>query len=975
MSISVGQAVGYLELDTSNFKSGFKSALEDLRAFNDDSATTSTKLTALSSAFTAAGSTLTKSLTLPIVGVGTAAVGIAASFESAMSEVQAISGATGEEFEALKQEAIDLGGSTAFSAQEVASAMTEMAKAGWSTQQILDGMSGVLDAAAASGESLGTVSTIVADAITGFGLAASDSTRVADLLTQAANSGTIGIYDLGETFKYISPVANAMGLSIEDVTTAVAAMSMAGIKGSQAGTGLRTTLTNLVKPTETMATALQELGLMAEATAEDFKGPTDNLGMYNTALLNADGTMKDLNGILQSLREAFSGLSEAEKTQYAAAIAGKEGMSALLSIVTMTQEEYDALSDTMYNSQGVADETARVMQDNLSSKIEQLGGSLESLAIKMGSLLIPTIQNIVTGLTNLVDWFSNLDESTQRIIVTVAAIVAAVGPVLLIVGKVISAVTTVISIVNLLKPAIAALNAVMAANPILAIVAAIAILVTALVTLYNTNEDFRNFVNTAWENIKTVISNVVASIVNFFTVTIPEGFNSFISSVKSLADNIANFFTVVIPEKIDELVQWFTELPERIGYAIGFAVGTVARWVVDLAKKAAEVGPKVIDAIVNFFTTLPGKILDLLNKALTNFVTWISNLKNKAMTVGAQVIDTVVNFFLELPGKLGNALTNALTTVQTWGSNLITWASTEIPKVISTIMEFFYELPSKMLEVGENLLKGLAEGIGNAVSSVVETVSDVASSVLNGFKDAFNIHSPSRETAEMGVFLMLGLANGVKSAANLAVSAVTTAAESVLEPVEGITDKIKSLVSFKEDPDVSFGVGDPEDKENLKAYSEEVSSLTEEQAKQASVAASLKSSLAEVMNFCVNLKNVYSTLVKSSEYLVQTLIKQKSVYDSITSSIQAQIASLKELQSLQQATSVASTLSRSESALSSSSSEKTQKTSSTRAVNVGAAASALAGATFVFNSPQAVVPTVAAKLLKQTAQQISMSIK
>ena len=164
-----------------------------------------------------------------------------------MSGVQAITGATGEDFEKLRETAIDLGATTAFSSGEVAEAMTEMAKAGWSTTQIIDGMAGVLDATAASGESLATVSTIVADAITGFGLSAKDSARVADLMTQAANSGTIGVSDLGESYKYVAPLAQSMGLSIEDVTTALSAMSMAGIKGSQAGTSLRTVLANMAK--------------------------------------------------------------------------------------------------------------------------------------------------------------------------------------------------------------------------------------------------------------------------------------------------------------------------------------------------------------------------------------------------------------------------------------------------------------------------------------------------------------------------------------------------------------------------------------------------------------------------------------------------------------------------------------------------------------------------------------------------------
>lgn len=373
---------------------------------------------------TKVGSGLTKAVTIPIAGLGVAAMKTAADFEAAMSNVKAISGATGKDFDALTNEAIKLGASTAFSSLEVADAMTEMSKAGWNTQQILDGMSGVLDAAAASGEGLSTVSTIVADAITGFGLKAKDSSRVADLLTQAANAGTIGINDLGETFKYIAPVAQGMKLNIEDVTTAISAMSMAGIKGSQAGTSLRTLLTNLVKPTDTMAAAMERLGIN---------------------VINQDGSLKNLNEIVKILRDSFSQLTEAERAKYAAILAGKTGMSGMLALLNQTEKQYNNISKSMYNSKGVADETARVMQDNLNNKIEQLGGSLESLAIKLGSYVIPKLTELAIKATEIVDKFTNLDENTQKTILKLLAIAAAAGPTILIFGKMVTGIGTAIT--------------------------------------------------------------------------------------------------------------------------------------------------------------------------------------------------------------------------------------------------------------------------------------------------------------------------------------------------------------------------------------------------------------------------------------------------------------------------------------------------------------------------------------------------
>lgn len=430
MAVEVGSAVGYLDLDISGFLSGLRQANDEAgKQGQQIEKTLSDKFKSAGQKISSAGSTLTKTVTLPILGVGTAGMKVATDFEKAMSEVRAITGATGDnvsgDFSRLRNEAIELGASTAFSAGEVANAMTEMAKAGWNTEQIIAGMGGVLDAAAASGESLGSVSTIVADAITGFGMAAADSSRVADLLTQAANAGTIGVGDLGESFKYIAPVAQSMGLSIEDVTTAISAMSMAGIKGSQAGTSLRGVLTRMVKPTDAVAVAMEELGIV---------------------LTNQDGSFKSLDTIVAEMRTSFSGLSDEQKTYYAAVLAGQEGMSGLLSLLNLTQEEYDAIAASMDNAGGVAQKTAEVMQDNLQSKIEQLMGSLESLAIVLADNIIPSLTTFIEWLTGLIEKFTALDPAAQKTILVIAGIALAIGPVLSIIGKLTTGVGGVISI-------------------------------------------------------------------------------------------------------------------------------------------------------------------------------------------------------------------------------------------------------------------------------------------------------------------------------------------------------------------------------------------------------------------------------------------------------------------------------------------------------------------------------------------------
>ena len=417
MAANGGEIKAYLTLDTSRFDSAMSRAsngaskslggvtksaggvgdeFDEVAGKSSESAKkTTVDWNAVGEKMSSTGDKMTTFLTLPIAGAGAAVVKTAGEFDKSMAEVRAITGTTGKDFDALRQQAIDLGGSTAYSAVEVANAMTEMGKAGWSSQQILDGMSGVLDAAAASGEDLGSVSTIVADAISGFGLEAKDATHVADLLAQAANAGTIDITDMGESFKYVAPVAHAMGFSIEDCSTALLAMSNAGIKGSQAGTSLRTMMLNLANPTDEAAMWMQKLGI--EVT-------------------NADGTFKSFDEIVNIMQKSMAGLTDEEKAAAAEAIAGKTGIAGMLSVVDMAPEEYAKMTKAMAECDGVAHQTAETMQDNLMSKLEQLGGALESLAIKLGDLLLPHLKNLIEWLTKVVDAFTNLPQPIQAVI-------------------------------------------------------------------------------------------------------------------------------------------------------------------------------------------------------------------------------------------------------------------------------------------------------------------------------------------------------------------------------------------------------------------------------------------------------------------------------------------------------------------------------------------------------------------------------
>lgn len=453
MAVNIGSAVAYLELDTSKFSKGFKTAYNDLKVFSDKSATAGNKLRGLSSTFDSVGKSLTKTVTVPLVGIGTAAVKTAAQFDSHMSEVKAISGATGEQFTQLRNKAIEMGAKTKYSASESAQAFKYMAMAGWDTKDMLNSISGVMNLAAASGEDLASVSDIVTDAMTAFGLSADGTTKVikngltvevsnathfADVLAQASSKSNTNVAMMGETFKYVAPVAGALGYSVEDTAVAIGLMANSGIKASQAGTTLRTLLTNLAKPTDTMQSAMDYLGISLETTDGKMKSfsevmqdlrksfgqckmPMDTfkkkLAEIEKQHESGEITEKKYNAAVEDLTKKAYGAEGALKANLAASLAGAEGMSGLLAIVNATDEDFQNLTDSINNCDGVSQDMADTMNDNLNGSITLLKSAIESALISIGDRFTPVIRKLAENITGLVEKFNGLsDEQKDQII-------------------------------------------------------------------------------------------------------------------------------------------------------------------------------------------------------------------------------------------------------------------------------------------------------------------------------------------------------------------------------------------------------------------------------------------------------------------------------------------------------------------------------------------------------------------------------
>lgn len=402
-------ALNNTETDIASLTVELKTAENKAVSFGDALQNAGGKMSAAADKAGSIGTKLTLGVTAPIIGIGTAAVNAGNDFEAQMSRVSAIAGAYGDDLEKLREQAIELGAQTSFSATESAQAMENLASAGFGTQEIMAAMPGMLDLAASSGEDLASSADIAASTLRGFQLEASEAGHVADVLAKNAADTNAAIMDTGYAMKYIAPVAQSAGWSLEEVTAAIGVMADSGIKGEQAGTTLRGALTRLMKPTDAMADSMEALGI---------------------AFYDSQGKMKPLSTIVDELQKSTKGLTDEQRDYHLATIFGTEALSGMKILLASSKEELDTMTDGLKNADGAAKKMADTMLDNTKGSVEEMNGSLETAGITIQKQLAPWITKGAKKVTELANEFSELDENTQGTILTMGGIAAASGPVI-----------------------------------------------------------------------------------------------------------------------------------------------------------------------------------------------------------------------------------------------------------------------------------------------------------------------------------------------------------------------------------------------------------------------------------------------------------------------------------------------------------------------------------------------------------------
>ena len=724
---------------------------------------------------------------LPVTGavtaLGTAAVKTAADFDTAMSQVAAVSGATGSDLDALRDKAREMGAKTKFSASEAAEAMNYMAMAGWKTTDMLGGIEGIMNLAAASGEDLATTSDIVTDALTAFGLSADDSGHFADVLAAASSNANTNVSMMGETFKYCAPIAGALGFSVEDTAEAIGLMANAGIKSSQAGTSLRTIMNNLTGEVKICGSSIGEVTI---------------------ATTNADGSMRGLSDILADCRVAFSGLSESEKAAAAETLVGKNAMSGFLALMNAGEADINKLSGAIANCDGKSAEMAATMQDNLAGQLQILKSQLEELAISFGELLMPAIRTIVGWIQQFVDWLNGMDEGTKKVIMTVALLAAALGPVLIVIGKVISAVGTIMTIVpkiagviNVVKGAFAALNATMLANPIFLIIAAIAALVAAFIYLWNNCEGFRQFWIDLWENIKAVAVAVWTAISEFFTAaweaiklaaeTVWNGIRDFFSG---LWEGIQLIFTTVVTAISTFLSLAWTAIQTTVT-AVFTAISTFFS---TIWNGILTIVTTIVTAISTFLATAWNTIKTTITTVLTAIQTVFTTVWNAIKTVIITIVNGIKNTISTVWNSIKSTVSSVVNAIKNTVSNVFNSMWNGIKSTISGIyntivsgfnsaISFITSLPSRAFQWGKDIIMGIVNGIKSCIGAIGDAVSSVANKITSFLHFSVPDEGPLTEYESWMPDFMAGLAKGIEKSRGLVEKAVSgVASDMVINP-------------------------------------------------------------------------------------------------------------------------------------------------------------------------------------------------
>lgn len=764
-----GSIAAKMTLDISNFTSQLNLAQNQAQRL----AVESSKSFQIGSALTGMGKVLSTAVTLPLLGIAATSIKVGNEFQAQMSRVQAIAGATGGELDKMKRQAIELGAKTAFSAKEAAQGMENLASAGFQVNEIMDAMPGVLDLAAVSGGDVAASSEAMASSLRAFGLEAGQAGHVADVFARAAADTNAETVDMAEAMKYVAPVAHSMGLSLEETAASIGIMADAGIKGSQAGTTLRGALSRIAKPTKAMVKSMDQLGV---------------------SFYDANGKMIPLREQIAQLKTATAGLTQEERNRHLVTLYGQNSLSGMLALLDAGPEKLDKMTNALINSDGAAREMAETMQDNLASKIEQMGGAFESAAIVIQQILEPALTKVVGGITKLIEAFLNMSPVGQKMVVIFAGMVAALGPLLLIAGTVITTMVKLRIAMQFLGPAFMGTM-----GTIALVVAAFYALVAVFMIAYTKSEKFRNFIDNLAPAIKKGLGIAVEWTAEKLKVLwewlqkAAEKVKEFGSAISSKVSNTLQQFGINLGQAGSSIGSFISSGLERLGGAFGkvggvmsiaasvltkvglafFGItgplGLVISLVVSFLTAWARTGELNADGITQVFDNLTSTIqgaADAINQYLPIFVQKGTEILVKLIEGIANAIPGVVSVISQVIESLVQTISTVLPTILAAGVQILTALINGIAQALPTIIQaaiqiimalfngLIQALPT-IISAAIQIIQALIQGLVEALPAIIEAALQIITGLVQGLIQALPM------ILEAALQIIMGLVNAL----------------------------------------------------------------------------------------------------------------------------------------------------------------------------------------------------------------------
>lgn len=730
---------------------------------------------------------------------GESCIDTAASFEDSMLNVQALSGATSEEYEKLSDSALHYGSTTAWTSQNVADAMGYMALAGFDTNEILSATPGILSLASASGEELATVSDILTDAMTGFGDSAEDANRYADVLsvTQAKSNTTVGM--LGEAFKYVSSVAGTYSYSLEDVSTSLGVMANAGVKGSMAGTSLSSIITRLGTNTSGARDAIEELGV----------------GFYN-----ADGSARPLGDVLKDLSDATSGMTVEQKANFASTVAGAEAQKGLLAILNQGSDVYEDLNNQIKNSSGAADEMADTLESGMGGSIRSLQSAWEGFKIKLAqkfeepvsgiiknladfvtSKAIPAIDSLMGKFTELSKWMQEHETLITELGIVLGTVTALVAAYKIQQNAATTATKLWTAACDLAKGATSALSTAFGflTSPLGLIVLAIGAVIAIGVLLYKNWDTVKekcselwSKIKEIWENIKNTVSDKVDAIKNAITEKWDAIKKTVSEKIEAIRKAVAEKFEAV-KKKISDIFNSVKETVINVWETIKNAVQVAIMFIGEILSAAFQIITLpfrfIWENCKEYVFAAWEQIKSVVSTALDSIKNVIETIWNAIVGFLSPILDTIKNTFSTIWEAIKTTVTNVVTIIHDW----IVEKWNAIVSTISSVMDTISSTLSAIWEAIKAYVSGVVDAIKEKVTNVFNAVKNTVSNIFNAVKDKVSeIWNGIKEKVSSVI-------DGVKTTISNGMNSAKDTAGNILDSIKdkffSIFEKAKEIVS------------------------------------------------------------------------------------------------------------------------------------------------------------------------------------